>query len=149
MSRQHELHNEGENETIFHVIYFLLTALFQDCKKTTADGRESMVDIAYIRGSQIRFIILPDMLQKAPFFNRIKMWRKYRGRAIFGANTAAVNAPVRGQSLAIINKSRERRLQVQGVMPNMGMGAPRPPYPGGPPMGMPRPPFPGGGYGMR
>ena len=42
------------------------------------------MEIVYIRGSQIRFVIVPDMLQKAPFFNRIKLWRKFKGHAIFG-----------------------------------------------------------------
>ena len=28
---------------------------------------------------------MPDMLQKAPFFNRIKLWRKFKGHAVFGA----------------------------------------------------------------
>lgn len=55
------------------------------------DGKESRVELAYVRGSQISFIVLPDTLQRAPFFNRIKMWRKFRGHAQYGANTAAVN----------------------------------------------------------
>ncbi len=66
-----------------------MNCTMKDCKKTKANGEESKVDVAYIRGSQIVFIILPDMLQKAPFFNRIKMWRKFKGRAIFGLNTPA------------------------------------------------------------
>jgi hypothetical protein len=36
------------------------------------------------------------MLQKAPFFNRIKMWRKFKGHAVYGANTAAFNPAPRG-----------------------------------------------------
>ena len=51
---------------------------------------EARVEIAYIRGSQVSFIVLPDTLAKAPFFNRIKMWRKFRGHAVYGANTAAI-----------------------------------------------------------
>ena len=80
-----------------------------------------MIDVAYVRGSQLRLIILPDMLQKAPFFNRIKMWRKFKGRAVFGTS-GALGAPIRGQSLAIINKSRQRRLQVEGLQPGAGGG---------------------------
>lgn len=52
------------------------------------------MEIAYIRGSQISFIVLPDMLSRAPFFNRIKLWRKFKGHAVYGANTAAVNAGI-------------------------------------------------------
>ncbi len=60
--------------------------------KISREGKESRIEIAYIRGSQVNFIVLPDMLQCAPFFNRIKMWRKFKGHAVYGANTAAVNA---------------------------------------------------------
>jgi small nuclear ribonucleoprotein D3 len=43
-----------------------LVFICQDCTKVSATtGKESHVQIAYIRGSQITFIILPDMLQKA------------------------------------------------------------------------------------
>ena len=68
----------------------------QDCVKTAPDGTESRVEVAYIRGSQISFLVLPPILQKAPFFNRIKMWRKFKGHAIYGANTALVNGTGRG-----------------------------------------------------
>ena len=40
--------------------------------------------MAYVRGSQVQFILLPDMLAKAPYFNRIKLWRKFKGNAVFG-----------------------------------------------------------------
>lgn len=79
----------------------------QDCRKTNANGLESYVQMAYIRGSHVVFIIVPDMLQKAPFFNRIKLWRKFKGHHIFGGPAAA--AQLRGQS-AVIQKSRARRL---------------------------------------
>ena len=103
------------------------------CRKIASDGKESEVEMAYIRGSQIQFIILPDMLAKAPFFNRIKMWRKFKGHAVFGAG--GLIGP-RGQSAAIIQKSQNRRLSVQGGPPGApvagGLGAPRGPYgPGG------------------
>ena len=92
------------------------------------------------------------MLQKAPFFNRIKMWRKFRGRAVFGGGTA-VGAPMRGQSLAIINKSKQRRLLVEGQqpaaggVPPIGRGGPGAPafVPGGAGRGVP--PFGGAGRG--
>jgi small nuclear ribonucleoprotein D3 len=63
-------------------IYYLL----QECRKTDPLGKESFIELVYIRGSQIRFIIIPDMLQKAPFFNRIKLWRQFKGNAVFGTN---------------------------------------------------------------
>jgi hypothetical protein len=52
-------------------------------------GIESRLEVVYVRGSQISFIVLPDIFKKAPFFNRIKMWRKFRGHAIYGAGSAA------------------------------------------------------------
>jgi hypothetical protein len=92
--------------------------------------------VAYIRGSSIKFIVLPDILSKAPYFNRIKMWRKFKGHAVFGVNTIA--AP-RGQSIAF----RGGRGGPRGAGP--GMPAPR--YPigmpvGAPSAGYPRPPMP-------
>lgn len=98
--------------------------------------------MAYVRGSQIQFVVLPEMLAKAPFFNRIKMWRKYKGHAVFGGGGAAA-APVRGQSAVIMQKSQSRRLQVLGgrglpVGPPGGAGgAPAPGYGAPPPMGGP------------
>ena len=52
------------------------------------EGNQVNIDIAFIRGPQINYVIIPDMLEKAPFFNRIKMWRKFKGSAIFGCGVA-------------------------------------------------------------
>jgi hypothetical protein len=95
------------------------------CIKTDRDGNLSNVEMAYIRGSQIQFVILPDMLARAPYFNRIKMWRKFKGHAVYGAG--GLIGP-RGQSAAIIQKSVTRRLQVQG---GGGPGGPMGPISGG------------------
>jgi hypothetical protein len=71
----------------------------QDCTRTQPDGTTSRVDLIYLRGSQIVFYVLPDMLCKAPMFNRIKMWKKYKGHPpqLGGA---------RGQSAAIVKKCK-------------------------------------------
>ena len=37
---------------------------------TARDGHTSQLEAVYIRGSKIRFIILPDMLKNAPMFNK-------------------------------------------------------------------------------
>lgn len=66
--------------------------------------------MAYVRGSQVGFIVLPDMLQYAPFFNRIKLWRKYKGHAVMGAGGGG--APARGTSATILQKSSQRRAHV-------------------------------------
>ena len=55
--------------------------------KINIDGSQAIIDIIYIRGAQIRFIVLPDMLKRAPFFNRIKVWRKCDGHPNYGATS--------------------------------------------------------------
>lgn len=37
---------------------------------TFRDGRQSNLENVYIRGSKIRFLILPDMLKNAPMFKK-------------------------------------------------------------------------------
>eukprot|EP00918_Siedleckia_nematoides_P087255 GHVU01191940.1.p3 GENE.GHVU01191940.1~~GHVU01191940.1.p3 ORF type:complete len:138 (+),score=15.97 GHVU01191940.1:47-460(+) len=46
---------------------------------TSRDGKLSQLDQIYIRGSQIRFIIFPDMLRHAPMFKNAQ-GSKGRGR---------------------------------------------------------------------
>ncbi|KAI9013205.1 hypothetical protein BC832DRAFT_525366, partial [Gaertneriomyces semiglobifer] len=40
----------------------------KDILVTARDGRQSQLDQVYIRGSQVRFFIVPDMLKNAPMF---------------------------------------------------------------------------------
>lgn len=42
----------------------------QNITVTYRDGREAQLENVYIRGSKIRFLILPDMLKNAPMFKR-------------------------------------------------------------------------------
>lgn len=58
----------------------------------STEGVESHIDTVFVRGSKIQFIILPSMLQHAPFFSRIKMWRKFKGNAVFGAAAQKTDA---------------------------------------------------------
>ena len=39
---------------------------------TYRDGRVAQLENVYIRGSKIRFMILPDMLKNAPMFKRVQ-----------------------------------------------------------------------------
>ena len=39
---------------------------------TARDGRVSKLEQVYLRGSMIRFIILPESLKKAPMFKRLQ-----------------------------------------------------------------------------
>lgn len=114
--------------------------------------------MAYVRGSQVQFVVLPDMLAKAPFFNRIKLWRKFKGNAVFGGGAFINKAGmlIRPGDRPPVSASGPGQF-APGVRegPPRGMpgpyGAPRPmggygPGPGGP--GGPRgPPHMGGGYG--
>lgn len=43
-----------------------------DVKITSTDGKMSHLNQVYLRGSQIRYIIIPDMLKNAPMFKKIK-----------------------------------------------------------------------------
>ena len=38
---------------------------------TSRDGRQTTVERCYIRGSKIRFFIVPDILQNAPMFQKL------------------------------------------------------------------------------
>jgi len=50
---------------------------------TARDGRIVNLEHAYIRGSKIRFMILPDMLKNAPMFKRVDP-KSSKGRGIGG-----------------------------------------------------------------
>ncbi len=41
---------------------------------TARDGRMSELEHAFIRGSKIRFLILPDMLKNAPMFKKVTIY---------------------------------------------------------------------------
>jgi small nuclear ribonucleoprotein D3 len=49
---------------------------------TARDGRVSEVEHVFIRGSKIRFLILPDMLKNAPMFKRVDPKSKGKGAGI-------------------------------------------------------------------
>ena len=51
-------------------------------------GSKRIVEQIYVRGTEIVFIVLPEMLRHAPMFNRIKHWRKYGGAPPEGVGAA-------------------------------------------------------------
>mmetsp|Transcript_7854 Transcript_7854/g.12459 ORF Transcript_7854/g.12459 Transcript_7854/m.12459 type:complete len:171 (-) Transcript_7854:1144-1656(-) len=67
------------------------------------NGVKRKINQVYVRGTEIVFIILPDMLKHAPMFNRIKHWRKHGGAPPEGVGQAV------GQAAAILRKANERR----------------------------------------
>eukprot|EP01097_Dermamoeba_algensis_P002591 TRINITY_DN2031_c0_g1_i1.p1 TRINITY_DN2031_c0_g1~~TRINITY_DN2031_c0_g1_i1.p1 ORF type:complete len:123 (-),score=19.17 TRINITY_DN2031_c0_g1_i1:249-617(-) len=49
---------------------------------TSREGKVSNLEHAYIRGSKIRFFILPDMLKNAPMFKRVETTKGPRGKGL-------------------------------------------------------------------
>lgn len=66
---------------------------------TYRDGRNSNLELVFIRGSKIRFLILPDMLKNAPMFKRVG--QKGAGA---GASTRGKVPMMRGQGMHICKK---------------------------------------------
>jgi small nuclear ribonucleoprotein D3 len=65
-----------------------MNCTMKKCTKTTAAGVVSEVEEVYVRGSQISFVVVPEMLGRGPIFNRIHTWRKFGGHAVVGGETA-------------------------------------------------------------
>jgi len=108
-----------------------MNCVIRDATRTTPLGKVSKVEQVYIRGAQISFVVVPDILSKAPMFKRIQLWRKYKG------NPPSLGAVVpRGQAAAIIRKAQMRRQQMGAPGAPMGPpGGPGAPVgPGGPPL---------------
>ncbi|KAI4163448.1 MAG: hypothetical protein LQ342_002955, partial [Letrouitia transgressa] len=65
----------------------------KDITVTARDGRVSHLDQVYIRGSHVRFFIVPDMLRNAPMFRS----RGVKGRGVGMARGRATVNRARGQ----------------------------------------------------
>lgn len=59
-----------------------MNCLIENCHFTASDGKTSYFDQVYIRGSQIRFVIVPDMFRNAPMFGRVKNLARVKNDAI-------------------------------------------------------------------
>jgi len=72
---------------------------------TTRDGRVSQLENVFIRGSKIRFLILPDMLKNAPMFKKVgvKGTQQQAGRGKSAILRAQV-ARGRGRAKAMITR---------------------------------------------
>lgn len=51
----------------------------KDITFTQRDGRVTQLDQVYIRGSQVRYFIVPDMLKNAPMFKNFGQGAKGKG----------------------------------------------------------------------
>ena len=69
-----------------------MNCLMGNITVTYRDGRTAQLEQVYIRGSKIRFIILPDMLKNAPMFKNIKGAKSAQGRG----KTTIIRASVGG-----------------------------------------------------
>jgi small nuclear ribonucleoprotein D3 len=65
----------------------------RDITVTARDGRVSHLDQVYIRGSHVRFFIVPDMLRNAPMFRQ----KDRKGRGVGLARGRATVSRARGQ----------------------------------------------------
>ncbi|KAL3271357.1 hypothetical protein HHI36_021841 [Cryptolaemus montrouzieri] len=85
---------------------------------THRDGKVTQLENVYIRGSKIRFLILPDMLKNAPMFKKqTKAGTAGRGKsAILRAQAA------RGRGRGIQQPTRGGRGGWQPQQGNMGRG---------------------------
>jgi small nuclear ribonucleoprotein D3 len=101
-----------------------MNCVMKMARRVDAFGKESNVDHVYIRGSQISFIVMPDMLVNSPVFKRLATWKRYHGCIPVGIMGGA-----KGQAGAIMRKAHERQQSF-----GRGRGG------GGPPGG-------GGGFG--
>eukprot|EP00750_Incisomonas_marina_P015409 INCI18230.1.p1 GENE.INCI18230.1~~INCI18230.1.p1 ORF type:complete len:141 (-),score=20.55 INCI18230.1:705-1127(-) len=65
--------------------------LLKKVSVTTREGKEHTLETIYLRGNQVRFIILPDMLQNAPMFERVRAFK--RGITVPGSTGRGIAAP--------------------------------------------------------
>ncbi|KAI0084873.1 hypothetical protein BDY19DRAFT_471038 [Irpex rosettiformis] len=77
-----------------------LNISLRDITVTGRDGRVSQLDQVYIRGSMVRFFIVPDMLQNAPMFKRVGP-NAMKGRGIGTARGRATIMRANGTSSSV------------------------------------------------
>ena len=62
----------------------------QNVTMTGRDGKTKRLEYVYIRGSKVRFVILPDMLKNAPMFKRFDP--KVKNATVVGTGAAKTNS---------------------------------------------------------
>ena len=73
-----------------------MNCLMANLTVTYRDGRTVQLEQVYIRGSKIRFFILPDMLKNAPMFKNIKGTKAAQGRGKAAIIRASVSSKTGG-----------------------------------------------------
>jgi small nuclear ribonucleoprotein D3 len=68
-----------------------MNCLMANLTVTYRDGRTAQLEHVFIRGSKIRFAILPDMIKNAPMFKNIKGAKSAKGQGKAAIIKASVN----------------------------------------------------------
>lgn len=76
-----------------------------DVTMFSKDGRSMPVDQVYLRGSQIRFVIVPSMFKNAPMFKRVKAQAKQR-------ITQQMRDKYKKARDAVINEKQDKKLSL-------------------------------------
>ena len=76
-----------------------------NCTKTAKDGRVSTLANCFLRGSHVRFMVLPDILKNAPFFKKIET--KQAKQAAAKTSKAKAAAAAAGDGAAGRRHARE------------------------------------------
>ena len=69
----------------------------KDVSATGRDGRVTQLAHIYIRGSRVRFIVVPEMLKNAPMFKRIDPKFKHKAHPMGAGGRGRTAAVARGQ----------------------------------------------------
>lgn len=73
-----------------------MNCLLGNLTVTYRDGRTAQLEHVFIRGSKIRFAILPDMIKNAPMFKNIKGSKSAKGQGKAAIIKASVNKSATG-----------------------------------------------------
>lgn len=81
-----------------------------NCTKTAKDGRVSTLSNCFLRGSHVRFMVLPDILKNAPFFKKIetKAFRQAQAKSTSRAKQAAQQRVMGRRDVGMTEKQKER-----------------------------------------
>ena len=81
-----------------------------NCTKTAKDGRVSTLANCFLRGSHVRFMVLPDILKNAPFFKKIetKQAKQAAAKSASKAKQAAQQRATGRRDVGMPEKQKER-----------------------------------------
>mmetsp|Transcript_15996 Transcript_15996/g.47723 ORF Transcript_15996/g.47723 Transcript_15996/m.47723 type:complete len:137 (+) Transcript_15996:275-685(+) len=85
-----------------------MNCILKDATRTDAQGNKTQVQHIFLRGSQISFFIFPNMLKKAPMFNRVRNWKK-NNKKQNKSQRAELGGSSRGMAAAILRKAQMRQ----------------------------------------